>query len=104
MRWCLGYMKREEQLEFLKRAKAALDNKPKHYSRTKGPPSYIIVFDNIDDDIEREKPLEVYGQTIQTIKYYEELFAEAGLEIHRQERKQTLKKYFAVKMWALFEN
>ena len=97
-------MNREEQLEFLKRAKASLDNEPKHYSRTKGPSSYIIVFDNIDDDIERKEPLKVYGQTIQTIKYYEELFAEAGLEIHRQERKQTLKKYFAVKMWALFEN
>ena len=62
--WCLGYLKREEQLEFLKNAKKSLDNKPGNYRKSKGPASYIIVYDNIDKEESREKPLEKKGQTV----------------------------------------
>ena len=71
MRWCICYLEREEQIAFLRKAKEALDNKIGKYSRTNGPSSYIIVFDNIDDIVERKKKLNVDNQDVQTEDYYE---------------------------------
>ena len=49
VRWCLGYLTKDEQIDFLKRAKAHLDNLPGRYTREEGPPSYIFVLDNVDE-------------------------------------------------------
>ena len=86
------------------RAANSLSNKPGKYSRTKGPPSYIIMMDNIDDKTDRKEPLRIKGQTVQTEQYYQELFQEVGLEIHRQESKSLNSGYLRVSSWALFLN
>ena len=57
IRWCLCYLNREEQIVFLKKAKAALKNPPGKISRRKGPESYIILMDNVDDGTKRKSPL-----------------------------------------------
>ena len=61
MRWCLGYLNRDEQIDFLQRAQKALANEPGRYSRTNPPPSYIFVLDNIDYDKNRKEPLKIKG-------------------------------------------
>ena len=61
MRWCIGYLQREEQVEFLKGAKTSLLNGSPPYSRKNAPPSYIFIMDNIDDDTKRKKPLRIKG-------------------------------------------
>ena len=57
LRWCLGYLIREEQLTFLKKAAKALKNEPGRYSRSNGPSSYVIIMDNIDDEMDRKEPI-----------------------------------------------
>ena len=81
---------------------SVLDNKVGKYSRTNGPSSYIIIFDNIDDQVERKKKLNVDNQEVQTEAYYDKLFIEAELTIFKSERKSIHHDYFPVKMWALY--
>ena len=68
---------------FLKKAQAALANPPGNYSRTSGPPSYIVVFDNIDEREDRKVKLRLKNQTVETEDYYLKLFHDAGLTMHK---------------------
>ena len=83
LRWCIGYLKREEQIKFLKKAKQALDNNRVVFSRRTGPPSYIILLDNVDDQVDRKNRLMIDKQEVQTEEYYEKLFIEADLTIFK---------------------
>ena len=71
LRWCIGYLERDEQISFLKKAKQALDNDKIVFSRRNGPPSYIIVLDNIDDKVNRKFKLVIDNQKVQTEEYYQ---------------------------------
>ena len=79
MRWCLGYLERNEQIAFLKKAHKALGNKPCKYTRNNQPSSFIFVLDNIDDKKDREVPIKIKDQTVQPEEYYSDIFNEAGL-------------------------
>ena len=103
IRWCLGYLEREEQISFLRRAADALVNTPGKYTRSNGPASYLFIMDNVDDEADRKEPLKYNGQIIQTVQYYLELFQEAGLEIHRQKQKSLNPNYWRVGVWALYK-
>ena len=61
MKWCIGYLKRDEQIKFLKKAKKALKNPKKVYTRTNGPPSYIIIMDNIDEREDQTEKIQLEG-------------------------------------------
>ena len=61
MRWCIGYLEREEQIKFLQKAKKALNNQSEKYTRTKEPESCIIVFDNIDENQNRKERISKKG-------------------------------------------
>ena len=102
MRWCIGYLNRDEQLKFLKKAQEALANEPGRYTRQNGPASYIIVLDNVDLNIKREEPLVKKGQTIQNELYYQKLFEDAELVVHHEMKVELHEKYLAVKLWALY--
>ena len=102
LRWCLGYMPRPDQIKFLQRAQKALNNEETLYTRTKGPPNFIILFDNIDDCPNRKEPLVVYGQTIQSDDYHTKLFLDASLETYTWHRKSLDKDYLAIKIWTLY--
>ena len=102
MRWCLTYLSRQEQISFLQKAQATLDNGPGRYSRTNGPSSYIVILENVDCHPNRKNILEHKGHTIPNEDYFTKLFAEAGVEVHREAFKLLMKGYFAVKIWALY--
>ena len=102
MRWCIGYLNREEQLVFLKKAQDALANEPGRYTRQNGLPSYIIILDNVDLNIKRAEPLVKKGQTIYNEPYYRELFEEAELVVHQELKVELHEKYLAVKLWVLY--
>ena len=57
IKWCLGYLSKYDQIEFLRKAKKALKNPLKRYNRFEGPASYIIILENIDDRPEGSKPI-----------------------------------------------
>ena len=101
MRWCIGYLSPEEQLAWLRKAKAALDNEKKRYTRSKPPPSYIFVLDNVDES-NRKDILRIHGQTVRKAEYYQKLWPKAGLEVQDSERKCLNGEYIAVMMWALY--
>ena len=102
LRWCIGYLKRPEQIKFLKKAAKALQNEPINYTRTKGPPNYIILLDNIIDNPKKNQVIEVYGQKVESDGYYTQLFHDANLQIQTSQRKSLHSDYLAIKMWALY--
>ena len=101
-RWCITYLSREEQLTFLKKAIAGLANEEEKYLMRRGPSSYIIILDNIEDDKTLEAVEVIDGHTIETEDYFRELFSEAGLTVFREESRQLNENYGKPKMWALF--
>ena len=68
----------------------------------RGPSSYIIVLDNIEKDQTLETAHVVDEHTIETAHHFEELFAEAGLTVYREESRELNQNYGKLKMWALY--
>ena len=69
MRRCIGYLNQEEQIAWLRKAKAALDNVKSKYTKTKPPVSFIFVLEYVDERNKTDK-LRIQGQTVETAKYY----------------------------------
>ena len=68
----------------------------------RGPTSYIIVLDNVEEDPTRETAHYVDGHTIETEDYFKALFAEAGLTIHKEEGRHLNENYGEARAWALY--
>ena len=101
IRWAIGYLARDEQIAFLKKAQSALKNPDVLVSRRRGPESYIILMDNIDDGTKRKKPISHKGQVIQSEQYYEQLFKDAGLLAFKEHTYELNDLFFGTKVWAL---
>ena len=72
MRWCIGYLSKDEAIAFLKKAKDHLYKKPIESTRSHFPSSYIIVIDNVLEPGKKEKIKR--GQTIRTKKQLTKIF------------------------------
>ena len=101
MVWCVGYLEKTKLMSFLRTAKTRLTPSAVRMSRRSEPDSFIIVFDNVLNPL--EKPLMHKRQIPRTKADLESIFREAGLIVHRCSGiKNMPNPYSDVCAWALY--
>ena len=99
--WCSGYPEDDELRAFLKKAKQHLIPGVGQTSRKRGPVSFIVVMDNVDDV--GEGTVRRHGQWVRKESQLKSIFSGAGLTIWKEsEPKQLIECNYPVKMWALY--
>ncbi|SCV69266.1 BQ2448_2286 [Microbotryum intermedium] len=90
IQWCIGHLSDEELVEFLKRSRKALrkDNK--------GCQGYIVLKENVCKDTEGDGAGFLFDDDDSSVtrsdKVFKKIFADAGLEVLRQETQQGFPK------------
>ena len=101
MVWVSGYLDDQSLVDFLKRAKAQLDQTAGPSKRRTKPGSFIFVLDNVLGEGEVREPEK--GQRFRTVRQLENVFAEAALLVHDQSGRKTMPgNRLDVELWALY--
>ena len=79
MIWCSGYLDDDHLIQFLQKAQRYLLPSRLRVSRRSPPESFIILLDNVRNEL--EEPFKNKGQWLRSQSELESLFTKAGLII-----------------------
>ena len=101
MVWCSGYLNDVPLKQFLQDAQMHLLPNRIRVSRHSPPESFIILLDNIRNEL--EEPFKNKGQWLRSQKELESLFTKAGLIIFKRSSKIEMpNEYRDIMIWALY--
>ena len=101
MVWCAGYLSQHDLVAFLRKAKTRLAQDSGRMNRRSTPESFIFLLDNVLAS--DEEPEIVKGQWVRSENKLEEIFAEAGLMVHKRSNRETMPAGFRdFYVWALW--